>query len=425
MAAIGKANMNIPESRGSSVPEEPFERIRLLGTGGFARTWQVRVIDDDLREEFGTDEVAIKSPLSKEKERTLKHELELNAVLHQRVKKLHALNIARYLGFTVFDRKIVMVMEYCSGGSLRARIGKIGFQKPMPATDAVRIVKGVLNGLASIHREHIFHRDIKPENILFDGDVPKVADLGISRMLEANDFASTAMGTFPYMSPEILGPEGASFPSDIWSLGVTLYEMVTGRLPFGDKTTPIKTMVHLICSEAHVPAYKVREDVPRELSAIIDHSLHKDPSNRYGTAEQMFEALCRFERGEDAGPDRKITMLLDSLRSQGCTDSVEEQLRQLAVKHPQEPKVYQALGEFYNRCMRHSEAISTFKKGLQLSPDNALLYWDMAMAYQSMRKRVDAARCLERAIALGLDPSFQRHAAALLMALRGGRNDET
>src|SRR6185295_17677035 len=101
----------------------------------------------------------------------------------------------------VFRNQIVMAMEYISGGSLRNVIGIDKKQKRLPVEDAVRIAIGVLDGLAVIHREHVFHRDIKPENILMDGKTPKIADLGISRMLGTNELASTTTGTLYYMSP--------------------------------------------------------------------------------------------------------------------------------------------------------------------------------------------------------------------------------
>ena len=117
-----------------------------------------------------------------------------------------------------------------------------------------------------IHHEHVFHRDIKPENILLEGDTPKIADLGIARMLDANELASTGIGSLPYMSPEILGKEGASFPSDLWSLGVTLYEMVTGRLPFDGTLGELADMIR---RTEPLAACKVCPDVPAGLSEII------------------------------------------------------------------------------------------------------------------------------------------------------------
>jgi len=228
---------------------EPFELIELLGTGGFAHTYRAQVIDEDLVEDFGSEEVALKIPLNSKKERILRHELELNASLYLRMKNMNVPNIVRYLGFAVFRGQIVMAMEYVSQGNLRKMMRSHGHPRRLPVEDAVRISMGILKGLVVIHQEHVFHRDIKPENILVAEDIPKIADLGLARMLAPNELASSAAGTIHYMSPETFGEEGASFTSDLWSLGVMLYEMLTAKLPFGRLNTPIGTMVDLIRRE--------------------------------------------------------------------------------------------------------------------------------------------------------------------------------
>jgi serine/threonine-protein kinase len=109
-----------------------------------------------------------------------------------------------------------MAMEYVHHGSLRKKLGPLGSQKRLDISEAVEITEGILSGVAVIHQEHIIHRDIKPENILMDERTPKVADFGISRMLESNELASTTTGTLYYMSPEILGDAGADFRSAIY-----------------------------------------------------------------------------------------------------------------------------------------------------------------------------------------------------------------
>lgn len=402
-------------------PDEPFELLERLGAGGFAITYKARVLDEYLREEFGTDEVALKIPLDKKKERVLKREFELNASLHLRLKGLKSLNIVRYLGFAFFDRRFVMAMEYVGQGSLRRVLGEVGQQKRLPIAEAVAIAEGVLNGLTVIHSEHIFHRDIKPENILMEGRTPKIADLGIARILDSDELASTTTGTIYYMSPEILSEEGASFTSDIWSLAVTLYEMVTGKLPFGGPGKALGTMADLIRRIDPTPACELCPDVPRALSEIIMKSLRKRPSERHATAGEMCEALRKFRQKVESHVDEELAAIRGAMTGIDNEGEVEKKLRSLALKYPKEPRVYQHLGEFYNRCGRFADAIDAFKEGLKITPDHALLHWDLALAYQKVGKRAEAAQGLERAMALGLDASFQRHAASLLKVLRGGQ----
>lgn len=401
-------------------PAEPFELVEHLGTGGFAHTYHARVVDPDLAEDFGTGEVALKIPLNRKKEMILRHELELNAGLHLRLKELDAANIVRYLGFAVFRNQIVMAMEYMPEGSLRGRIGSIGKQRPLPASEGVTIAKGILRGMNVIHRERVFHRDIKPENILMAGGEPKIADLGIARMLNSNELASSTVGTIYYMSPEILSTEGASFPSDIWSLGVTLYEMVTGKLPFGSLTTPLGTMADLIRGGEFVPACETCDQVPPALSRIIGQALTKEPTGRFASAEDMLQALERFERGSSSPVDDEMAGIREL--AEGCekTAEVEGRLCELVARYPGEPKAYQYLGEFLNRCQRHNEALAAFAKGLVIDPENPVLHWDLALAHQRIGNRTAAAQHLETALKSGLDASHRRHAAVLLRALKGG-----
>ena len=408
------------ESLTESVQREPFELIGPpLGRGGFATTYKARVLDEDLLEEFGTEIVALKIPHDG-KRSMFKRELETNAVLHMRLKGLNALNIVRYLGFDLFRGQMVMVMEYVGGGSLRDRLGRVGSQKRQPIEESVKTAEGILKGLAVIHQEHFFHRDIKPENILMDGSTPKIADLGISRMLLAQELASTTTGTLYYMSPEILGEKGASFNSDIWSVGVTLYEMVTGKLPFGSKETPLGTMTQLIQSKPHAPACEVCGEVPQALSGIIDRALKKDPRDRFGSAEEMHEALKRFRKTPEDRLEAEMAAIRAELPNISDMRARESKLRALLAKYPREPRVYQYIGEFLNGLERSAEAIEAFKKGIELDDENALLHWDLALACQRVGQRAAAVKSLQKALALGLDASLQRHATNLLKVLQGG-----
>jgi serine/threonine protein kinase len=399
--------------------DEPFELLDLLGVGGFAQTYQARVLDEALIDDFGTEIVALKVPLSRKKERVLSRELEMNAVLHARLRDLQSLNLVRYLGFAVFRGQIVMAMQYVAGGSLRKLIGDIGRQKPLPIGEAVRISEGVLKGLSAIHREHVFHRDIKPENILLEGTIPKISDLGISRMLETDELASTTTGTLYYMSPDILGDEGASFPSDIWSLGVTLYEMVTGRLPFGGPGVPMGTTLDQIRTATPVPARRLRPDLPEELERIIDISLRKDPRKRYASADEMLNALSKALKVTNAPVEKELESVRKRLGGMEPPADIERTLDQLVRKYPDEPRTYQYLGELYNRCQRYGDAARVFRSGLQRCPDNAVLHWDLALALKARGQKQEAVKNLEEAIRLGLDASLHRHATTLLKLLKG------
>lgn len=403
--------------------DEPFRLIRLLGSGGFAHTYLARVVDQALVREFGREEVALKIPLDRRKQLALKREIEINAPFHLRLKQIGSRNLVSYLGFDVFRGQIVMVMEYVTGGSLRQRIGDIPRQAgapnpPVPVDEAVEIAMGILTGLSVIHQAKILHRDMKPENILLDDRTPKIADFGISRILSSNELASTTTGTVPYMSPELLDGRGCSYPTDVWSVGVTVYEMLVGRLPFGSCDTAYGALLDLIRDADPTPPSRLA-DVPVGVERVVLRALEKDPSRRYANASEMLQALAQFQQRSDEPSGEEIARVRAMLESGGGLDAVEAELRALVDRFPDSARGYQLLGELHNRRQAYSEAIKAFQAGIERDPDDGLLHWSLALAYQKRGRRTEAGDALERAIEAGLEESLKRHAMRLLRLLKG------
>jgi len=409
-----------PGTAAAGETDEKFELVKHLGTGGFAQTYMARVLDQERVEEYGTDTVALKLPLNREKAEALRKEIKCGITMWLQLKTLDASHVCRFLDFDIFRGDFAMAMEFVSGGSLRDRLGKIGRQKALPVEVAVEITKGILAGLYVIHEASVFHRDIKPENILMDGDTPKISDFGISKILQSNEFASTTTGTLFYMSPEILEVKGASFTSDIWSVGVTLYEMLTGELPFGTKTTPMGRMIDLIRSHEPKEPKSLRKDIPAELNKLVLKALDKDPERRFASSQDMIGALEGLSRSGEEELERELAAARELLQSDEKKDAVEAKLKALAKSYPNEGRVYQYLGELYNGAGRYNDAIQAFKKGIRHDPQNAVLRWDLALAYQTVGKRDAAIRSLEKALSLGLDPSLERYALRLMKALKSG-----
>lgn len=177
-----------------------------------------------------------------------------------------------------------IVMEYVSGGkTLRDHTRP---DTLMPIEDVVPIVFKCAKALDHAHRAGVVHRDIKPRNILLtEGNEVKVGDFGIA-LITSQDATETqvvgAMGSPLYMSPEQLQEGNVGAQSDLWSLGVVMYEMLTGRNPFHAKTLP--SIIHQITATQHVPVAEFRPDTPRILQHIIDRCLMKQADKRYRTA---------------------------------------------------------------------------------------------------------------------------------------------
>jgi tetratricopeptide (TPR) repeat protein len=402
--------------------DELFELEKQLGVGGFAHTYLAKVLDESLIEDYGTDRVALKIPLSNRNQRILNKEVENNIFLQMRLKALASHHLCRYLGFTMFRGQIVMVMEYVPDGSLRkiVRGFSAGRRTRLPWEAAVKITRGVLAGLSMIHAEHFFHRDIKPENILLDGEIPKIADLGISKLLGTNQMTSSGSCTFFYASPELLQKQGSSFPADVWATGVMLYEMVTGRLPFGEDDIPPGALIDIIQNHALVSAHDVCPEVPRWLSEVLDRALDKNPDQR-STAQQMLAALERGEAKTSPVVSR-VAEIQEALAAGREDRRTEELIRQLIRDFPEEPQGYQCLGEYYSQCQLHGEAAEAFQRALAIDETQPVLHWDLALAYYRMGQRHKAIDHLERAKALGLAPAKCAAADRLLRSLRASRS---
>lgn len=412
--------------------EEKFKLEKLLGTGGFAQTWLARVVDPVLLDEWETEVVALKIPLSREKEIVLKKELELNASLYLQVQKAEAENIVKYLGFDTYEEKIVMVMSYVSGGNLRQVMGGYRRTRPMERQQAVSIAEGVLRGLSVIHKYSIVHRDIKPENILMDGNTPKISDLGIGRMLKSNELASTSVGTIFYLSPEMLFEKGrgtgASFNTDVWSFGVTFYEMLCGCFPFGINTDMRQGDIINNIEDPNKPLeFPPEADIPPKLQTVICKALQRDPGDRYQAANEMLQSLTELskvtkeKRSKDEKEERierEINSILYRFADPSQTENVETILKQILKQHPGVPCVYLKFGEFYNKRGSYKKAITMFEKGLELDSDNPLLHWGLAIACLELDDLAATKKSIKQALDAGLEASLERYAKLLLAKIK-------
>src|SRR6266508_3186962 len=192
-----------------------------------------------------------------------------------------------------------IAMEYLDGRSLKELIVARG---PAPVHVAVDYARQVLAAIRFAHRHGIVHRDIKPHNVLVDGEGRlKVTDFGIARAgVSQMTEAGSIIGTAQYLSPEQAKGAPVDQTSDLYSVGVVLYELLTGEVPFsGDAPVEI-AMKHL--STVPEPPSSKRADVPRDLDMVVMRALGKDPSERYQSAEEMDADLRRINRGVAISP---------------------------------------------------------------------------------------------------------------------------
>jgi predicted Ser/Thr protein kinase len=190
-----------------------------------------------------------------------------------------------------------MVMEYIEGGTLADLL--LGGQ-PLPLADAVEIVLQVCAALDYAHRHGVVHRDIKPRNILVGPGVTKVTDFGTARILDASHtLTGTMLGTPAYMSPEMVRGQAADPRSDLFSLGVVLYEAVTGVNPF-NAADLAAVLYRIVNSDAPSVRYHHAE-LPPALDRVLRHALTKEPEARFATATDFAGALRAAATGERRG----------------------------------------------------------------------------------------------------------------------------
>ena len=186
------------------------------------------------------------------------------------------------------DEQLYIVMDCYEGEPLKKKIGR----GPMKVEDAIDIATQTASGLAKAHEKGIIHRDIKPANIIITNDgVVKILDFGLAKLAGQSRVTRTGsmVGTAAYMSPEQAQGLEIDHRTDIWSLGVVLYEMLTGKLPFRGEHEA--ALLYLIVHEEPLALSGSRMDIPRNLAFIISKTLRKDPRQRYETAREFVSEL--------------------------------------------------------------------------------------------------------------------------------------
>ena len=269
-----------------------------LGHGGMGRVYKVR--DTKIGERIALKLIRPEAGLSKEILERFSNELKLaRKIRHKNVCQMFDLGEDRGVRY--------ITMEYVRGEDLRQLIRKVGRLSP---GQTIAIARQVCAGLEEAHKLGVVHRDLKPQNIMLDEDGgARIMDFGIARSLtgKSTTGAGVLIGTPEYMSPEQVEGKDVDQRSDIYSLGIILYEMVTGRRPF-DGETPL-SIAHKQRYEAPEDPRKVNSQVPDGLARIILKCLEKEKAARYESAQALDADLAGIEEGlpttEKVGAKRK------------------------------------------------------------------------------------------------------------------------
>lgn len=295
--AAESTSLDAPSTLSTSSDDAPgaqllngrYEIIKVLGSGSLGTTYAAR------HRELRQQTVAVKVLFSDySKDPTTIERFKNEIVASYEVSHPH---VVRAYEFFRDGDIIAFTMEYVGGGDL----AKLLADGPISIPEVVRLLKQICSGLQAIHDARIVHRDLKPENILLSeaGDI-KISDFGISRAGSGPKLTEhgSVVGTIDYVSPEYLERGEVDLRSDVYSIGVIAYELVTGNPPYQTENL-IESMTLRLRTDPVDPIIH-RPDCPKPLAAIILKALARSPEQRFQTAQEMYDALLQqFPPGDN------------------------------------------------------------------------------------------------------------------------------
>lgn len=287
------------------IVDSRYEILSLVGVGGMANVYKAidkqtgrQVAVKFLKEEFFENEELV---------RRFKNESKAISVLNHD-------SIIKVVDFNITDSEKYLVMEYIDGVTLKEFMDNRG---KLTWEDTLVFANIILSALSHAHENGVVHRDLKPQNIMLtrDGRL-KIMDFGIARLATASQRTVTdkAIGSVHYISPEQVRGQSTDGRSDIYSIGIMMYEMITGKLPFQSETAVSVALQQL--SQTAQPISEIVSDVPKGLEQIIMKAIEKDPEKRYQSAAEMRKDIKKvrenpeivFETAEDAEQTRTVVI---------------------------------------------------------------------------------------------------------------------
>ncbi len=283
--------VGLPEGAGDERVVAHYRLLEKLGEGGMGVVY--KALDTKLNRPVALKFLAQRLTLDPEAKKRFRREARAAAAVdHPNICTVHEIDEV--------DGQIFIAMAYIEGPSLDKKIGG----SPLPLDEAFDIAAPTAQGLQAAHEKGVVHRDIKSANILLtaDGQV-KIVDFGLAQLADPEHLTKTGttLGTPAYMSPEQARWEKVDRRTDIWSLGVVLYEMVGGRLPFrGDVR---QAMMHSILHADPDPLTALRTGLPIELDYLIDKALAKERDERYQHVDEVLVDLRGLQKEQSSGMD--------------------------------------------------------------------------------------------------------------------------
>jgi serine/threonine protein kinase/tetratricopeptide (TPR) repeat protein len=262
-----------------------YQIIEELGKGGMGKVY--KVLDTEIKEKVALK--LLKSEIAADSETIERFRNELKFA-----RKIRHTNVCQMFDLAKDEGSYYITMEYVHGEDLKRLIRKMG---QLSAGQAVSIGRQLCGGLAEAHRLGVVHRDLKPQNIMVDEEGnARIMDFGIARSVKAKAItgAGVMIGTPEYMSPEQVEGKEADHRSDIYSLGIVLYEMVTGRVPFEGDTPFTIGVKHK--SEMPKNPREINAQIPEDLGRLILKCLAKDKDKRYQSANDLAADLAGIEK---------------------------------------------------------------------------------------------------------------------------------
>ena len=310
-----------------TILKQRYKILRHIGSGGMAEVYLAedlllnrQVAIKVLRAQFNDDKTLLNQ---------FKHEAQSAA-------RLSSPSIINIFDVCEEDGKSFIVMEYVEGKTLKDLLEEKGRLSPYWA---VHIACEIAAGLRHAHKRNIIHCDIKPHNILItEHMMPKIADFGIARMISSMTmvYTNSVIGSVHYLSPEQASGKQITAQSDIYSLGIVLYEMLTGHVPFDGNTAVAVAMMHVEKTPPPLSTYV--DGLPHCLQHVIDKALAKDLTKRYATADEMWQDLNNIKNKLEKEKDEEAYPLAEAEATEIVYDEPEAPEETIVMTVPETPR---------------------------------------------------------------------------------------